>query len=97
MQKLTQEDVERAIWEDERHLGWGLAISENLNENLQGRLHRAVAKQATKLGLTYDELFHWTNSKLGRWTVDGVYGCDMSPTAAVAAYMTAEQVAEVQA
>jgi hypothetical protein len=67
---------------DERHLGFGYATSDVLPPSRRERLDRAVVAVANDLGLDEETLFHWTNSKYGRWLVDLVYGNDAPPTQA---------------
>lgn len=93
--KLTRHDVADCL-NDDRHLGFGLAEASVMTSRNRERLFAAVARRANDLSLTKEELFHWTNSKHGRWLVDSVYGCGEPVAAAVASHMTAERVAEVQ-
>lgn len=77
---LRVEDLERAL-ADERHLGWGYAGRGYLAKATADRLDRAVVTAANELGLDYETLFHWTNSKNGRWLADAA--CDQNrPTSA---------------
>jgi hypothetical protein len=72
---LTLDDLEDCL-NDEEHLGWGYAIRDNLSASRQARADKAVVAVANELGLTKRQLFHWTNSKYGRWMIDGMYGRD---------------------
>jgi hypothetical protein len=76
--KLTIDNLEAAL-ADERHLGVGYWESRSVEmpKRKLERLDRAVIRQANALGLDQERLFHWTNSKYGRWLVDDVYGCDV--------------------
>lgn len=70
MTKLTVEDLRKALYEDDRHLGWGYGESSYLPEGKRNRLDRAVVAVANELGLDYESLFHWSNSKYGRHLCD---------------------------
>ena len=76
---LRLRHLETAL-EHEDHLGWGYATKDSLPTVRQAKLDCAVIDVANELFLTPEDLFHWTNSKWGRWLVDGVYGRDESPT-----------------
>lgn len=73
MTKLTVEDL-HATLEDERHLGWGYATTEELNDRERRNLDVVVIEIANEQGWTKDQLFEWSNSKYGRWLSDLVYG-----------------------
>lgn len=90
---LTVEDLHRTL-EDDRHLGYGYAsCSLVLSGTRMDRLDRAIVAVANELRLSYNDLFHWSNSKYGRWLADGIYGRDESPTRAnVRRYLNAEAV-----
>jgi hypothetical protein len=62
---LTLADLDRAL-EDERHMGYGYAIASDLTPHKRERLNRAVIAVANQLGMNYQQLFEWTNSKYGR-------------------------------
>ena len=92
-QALTTSDLEAALG-DERHLGFGYAISRDLGESRRKRLDRAVVRVANDLDLDAETLFHWANSKWGR-LVDGVYGRNESPSSeTVRNYLNEKAVAE---
>jgi hypothetical protein len=79
---LSTEDLQRTL-SDERHLGWGYACCGDIeSESTKERLDRAVVAVANDLGLDYEVLFHWSNSKYGRWLADGIIGCGESATRA---------------
>lgn len=63
---LTTADVERTLLDD-RHLGFGYASSLHLPHALRARLDASVVAVANELGLDYEQLFAWSNSKYGRW------------------------------
>lgn len=89
---LSVEDLHRTL-EDERHLGFGYACCDVVTGSRAGRLDSAIVYVANELGLSYEDLFHWSNSKYGRWLADGVYGRDESPTrATVRHYLNPEAV-----
>lgn len=93
---ITRHDVADCLTDD-RHLGFGLAESHLLTSRKRDQLFTAIAAVAVELGITKEELFHWTNSKWGRWLIDGVYGCDEPINrATVRRCMDAQKVAEVQ-
>lgn len=80
---LTTADLER-MTRDDRWLGFGY-LGERANRladtdpeapaqpELVARMDLDVLEEANAEGLTYDELFEWANSKLGRWFADS-YG-----------------------
>lgn len=72
---LTKDDVEACL-ADDRHLGVGYATSRDLSPSKADRLDRCVVAVANELGLDRESLFHWTNSKYGRWLTDAVLGND---------------------
>lgn len=87
---LTTDDLDACLADDD-HLGWGYAIASDLSNSKRERLDRAVVAVANELGLSKRDLFHWTNSKYGRWLVDGIYGRDESPSkASVRHYLNPE-------
>ena len=67
--KLTPVDLV-AVVADERHNGWGYATASYLSPTKRGRLDSAVVAVANELGLTYEDLLVWADSKYGRWLVD---------------------------
>lgn len=91
---LTVADLVAAL-NDERHLGWGYATREYLSESRRERLDRAVLAVANSLGLSAEDLFHWTNAKFGRHLVDmassGKINHDL-----VRGYLNAEAVAQAK-
>ncbi len=70
---LTVADLHETL-ADSRHNGWGYATAGTLPESKQDRLDRAVVRVANELGLTYEELFVWSDSKDARWLADDVHG-----------------------
>lgn len=91
---LTVADL-HATLEDERHLGWGYACTRDLGESVVARLDRNVVHVANELGLDYERLFHWANSKYGRWLTDGLWGRAERPTReTVRVYLNGDAVAK---
>lgn len=78
---LTVTDLRQTL-ADERHLGFGYACCSDLPETTRERLDRAVVAVANELHLSPEDLFHWSNSKYGRWLYDAVQGNDKPPTRA---------------
>ena len=79
---LTVDDLHRTL-EDDRHLGWGYAeVAEYVHGRRREQLDRAIVAVANEQGLDYEILFHWSNSKHGRWLSDAVHGCNAPPTRA---------------
>ena len=76
---LVLDDLDAAL-EDGRHNGWGYLTSRHLRVRQAAALDIAVIDVANELGLNYEDLFSWTNSKNGRWLVDGIES-DTKPTA----------------
>jgi hypothetical protein len=74
---LTIQDLHETL-ADERHLGWGYAGRDRLAASKRDRLDRAVVAVANELGLDTETLFHWSNSKNGRWLIDEA--TDSAPT-----------------
>ena len=91
--KLTVEDLTRAMT-DERHAGWGYATAFWLSESRLTRLNANVVYVANELGLGYEDLFEWANSKLGRWLVDEA--TDSTSRATVRRYLNAENMAQLK-
>lgn len=77
--KLTVEDLHATLLDD-RHLGFGYSYCEHLSPGTRERVDRAVVAVANELGLDRETLFHWSNSKYGRWLYDAVYGRSEPPT-----------------
>lgn len=92
---LTTADLDAAL-ADDRHLGHGYATRDYIeSQSKRERLDRAVVAVANDADFSAEELFHWTNSKWGRWLIDGVYGRNESPTqATVRRYLNAETLVE---
>lgn len=67
--KLTLTDLRNAT-NDDRHNGFGYAESRYLSDSRRERLDRAVVAVANELGLTYETLFLWADSKYGRHLCD---------------------------
>lgn len=86
--RLTLADLERAL-EDDRHNGWGYATSRSgwLSPTAMARLDCRVIDTANQLGLDYEELFQWTDSKYGRHLVDTIGGVRDVTFAAVRPYL----------
>jgi hypothetical protein len=96
---LTAADV-AATLDNPEHLGFGYARTraDGLPEATVTALDAAVAAVANELGLTAGQLFHWSNSKHGRWLTDAVWGRGEPATpATVREYLTARTVAQAQA
>ena len=70
---LTVADLDATL-ADERHLGWGYASAGHFGDSKRARLDRAVVAVANELGLDYEGLFMWSNSKLARWCADEMHG-----------------------
>lgn len=91
---LSMDDLDAALGSED-HLGYGYAISSDLPSRKRLALDHSVVAVANDLDLDAETLFHWTNSKWGRWLVDGVYGRDETPTkATVEKYLNPKAVAE---
>lgn len=70
-----------ATLEDERHGGWGYqCVADVVTGVRRERLDKAIVSVANELRLNDELLFHWSNSKNGRWLADAVYGCSESPS-----------------
>jgi hypothetical protein len=78
---LTVDDL-HATLADERHLGFGYACCDVLPPGKRERLDRAIVAVANQLELDRETLFHWSNSKHGRWLADAAYGRDEPATRA---------------
>lgn len=90
--KLTVADLNTALL-DERHGGWGYATAAYLAPSRRERLNANVVHVANELGLDYEALFMWANSKLGRWLVDSA---DVSTSrATVRQHLNAEEMARL--
>jgi hypothetical protein len=72
---LTITDLAKAA-QDDRWLGWGYLGERSRQDNavLVEAADQRVIDLANERGWTYEELFAWANSKLGRWFGDGVFG-----------------------
>lgn len=67
---LTVADLDRAI-EDDRWLGWGyLGGRQSLSQHETKRADRRLLRHANAHGWDYERLFHFLNSKPGRWYAD---------------------------
>jgi len=77
---LTAADFDRMM-SDDRWLGYGY-LGERRNRLEEGDSTVAAdalaVAAANELGLTYDEVFHWANSKDGRWFGDCMFGANGS-------------------
>ncbi len=78
---LTTTDLHETL-ADERHGGWGYACCSDLPRSKREPLDRAIIGVANEMNLDRERLFHWSNSKYGRWLYDAVYGNDKPPTRA---------------
>lgn len=72
MSALTQRDLENALL-DERHLGYGYRASDRLRRTEAMKLDTLVVERANELGLDYEDLLAWANSKEARWLAEGYY------------------------
>jgi hypothetical protein len=93
---LTVADLERAL-ADDRHLGYGFAERRNLTAARSQQMGRAIIREANALGLDYEALFHWTNSKHARWACDEAGDAGSNLNQIVARYLTATTVRSAQA
>jgi hypothetical protein len=92
---LSLEDLDATL-EDERHNGWGYATkSGSLDLRPEAQLDCAVIDVANELGLSYDDLFIWTDSKYGRWLVDTVAGQTPTKTT-VRKYLNQEAIDQLR-
>lgn len=90
---LTNSDITRTL-SDERHLGWGFACCSDMGDSKYSRLVAAVTAVANELGLDYELLFMWSNSKHGRWLADDLSSAP--PTrATVRRHLSANIIAEL--
>lgn len=69
MTNLTIEDL-HATLENPDHLGWGYACCEDLSERLRHNVDVVIVRLANEQGWRQSDLFHWSNSKHGRWLSD---------------------------
>ncbi len=72
-----------ATLEDDRHMGWGLAVADDLPMAVQARLFRHIAVCASASGWDYEALFLFTNSKPARHLADEFHGPHMTADAAL--------------
>jgi hypothetical protein len=86
---LTVADLRRTL-EDERHHGAGFTDCDVLDKRRYAQVERKVVEVANELGLSYDLLFHWSNSKYGRWLADAVYGRGEDVDTAVRGHLNRE-------
>lgn len=86
-EQLTAVDLIDAL-EDERHHGFGYATRRSVPYFRLLELDREVIRQANTHQFTKEELFEWTNSKLGRWLVDEIVGCGTPIEEAVPKYLS---------
>jgi hypothetical protein len=70
---LTVNELDAALARSDHH-GFGYAESRYLDAKRRRALDAAVIEVANELMMTADDLFAWTDSKHGRWLIDGVYG-----------------------
>lgn len=68
---LTRKHLDAAL-SDPRHLGFGFAGIQHRSSSVQTVTKVAVVRQANRLGLDFEDLFLWANSKYGRWLADSV-------------------------
>jgi hypothetical protein len=74
---------------DERHYGFGLATIAQLDQPRRQALLIAVAARLGELGASYEDVFHFTNHRNGRWAVDVASGAALEEMAGIAAeYVT---------
>jgi hypothetical protein len=75
---LTTEDIALG-YSDERWLGWGYLGERDraADAGIDTRHADEVALRfANANGWNREDLFHWANSKDGRWYGDWAFGCD---------------------
>jgi len=76
MTKLTLQDLENAVNDDEKRLGSvGFSERDSFCATTQKRGNRIALAAANAKGFTYDQLVAWVDSKYGRWFWDSLYGC----------------------
>lgn len=90
MTKITKTDLTNAL-ADDRQIGWGYAgerdswmnreDSERASKRQITAIDSAVVSLANKFGWDYEMLFHFTNSKFGRWFADTTFGFSVKDTA----------------
>ena len=91
---LTLTDLHQTL-ADDRHLGWGYACCQDLGATTLARLDKAIIAVANEMSLDYEDLFHWSNSKHGRWLFDSVYGNSNPPTRATVRILLNPQTIEL--
>lgn len=91
---LTQDDLDAAL-ADERHLGFGYAGRQHLDADTRAQLDKGVLEVANMLVLTREDLFHWTNSKYGRWLCDHASDGNTS-LGRVSDYLNPDTIAEAR-
>lgn len=72
---LTTTDI-TAGYEDERWLGWGYLQGRTNDEEIDAGADAYVLARAAERGWDREDLFHWMNSKDGRWFADWYFGGD---------------------
>jgi len=72
---LTTADIDAGLT-DERWLGWGYLGERSRSEQNATEADAVVLRFARVLGWDREDLFHWMNSKDGRWFGDWAFGCD---------------------
>ena len=76
---LTVADL-HATLNDGRHLGFGYAeVDIYVEGKTREQLDATIVEVANELGMSREDLFHWSNSKYGRWMGDAVYGRNAPP------------------
>lgn len=94
---LTTDDLERTL-ADDRHLGFGYACTLDIaSSSKRVSLDRAIVAVANELGLDYEQLFDWSNSKYGRWLADAVVGRGAKPNRETVRYFLNEDALAVLA
>jgi hypothetical protein len=72
MSQMTRTDIEAGL-EDERWLGWGY-LGERSRTDDTAAADALVLRFAAERGWDAEDLFHWANSKDGRWFGDWAFG-----------------------
>lgn len=71
---LTTQDITNG-YDDTRWLGWGYLGERIRHADTAARADAIVLRFAAQHGWNAEDLFHWANSKDGRWFGDWAFGC----------------------